>query len=127
MPAAPPANDVTPPGSNTTAIRVEEIRSIAKDVELREAEARKAARLHAVAIRLEGTSADEPARALKRMFPHLARQTPIEIAVRVVFFLGYVVIALWSVGLRAAKQVPRLAVQSRDGLRNAWMRAAFRV
>jgi hypothetical protein len=110
---------------NTTSIRVEEIRSIARDVETREAEAKKAARLHAVAIRLD-SAPDESALALRRMFPHLVRQSPIAIAVRVVFFLGYVAIALWSVVLRAGRQLPQLAVQARDALRDSWMRAAFR-
>ena len=125
-PAAPNDQAVPVSGNNTTAIRVEEIRSIAREVAAREADAKKAARLHAVAIRLDGSAADESAVALRRMFPHLAKQSPITIAVRVVFFLGYVAVALWGVVLRASRQVPRLAVQARDGLRAAWMRAAFR-
>ena len=125
--AGPAANDQVPVASgNTTAIRVEEIRSIGRDVAVREAEAKKAARLHAVAIRLEGSAADEPAQALRRMFPHLVRPGPIEVAARVVFFFGYVAIALSQVSLRAVRQLPRLAARSRDGLRDAWMRAAFR-
>ena len=115
------------PGScNTMAIRIEEIRSIAREVAAREADAKKAARLHAVGIRLDGAAVDESALALGRMFPHLNRPSPLTIAVRVVFFLGYLAVALWCVGLRALRQTPRLAMQARDGLRAAWMRAAFR-
>jgi hypothetical protein len=127
LPSLPvPARSEPPPTANTTAIRIEEIRSIARDVAAREAEAKKVARLHAVAIRLDGSAADEPSQALRRMFPHLVRQSPIEVAVRVVFFLGHVAVALSGVGLRALGHIPRLAVQARDGLRAAWMRAAFR-
>ena len=126
--AAPAAaNDEVSPGTgNTTAIRIEEIRSIAQEVATRESDAKRSARLHAVAIRLDRPPADESALVLRRMFPHLVRPSPIAIAVRVVFFLGYVAVALWCVGLRALRQIPRLAVQARDGLRDAWMRAAFR-
>lgn len=116
----------SPATGNTTAIRIEEIRSIARDVAARDAEAKKAARLHAVAIRLDGSASDEPSQALRRMFPHLARQSPIAIASRVVFFLAYAAVALFAVLLRALRQTPRLARQARDGLRDAWMRAAFR-
>jgi hypothetical protein len=111
---------------NTTTIRIEEIRSIAQEVATRESDAKRSARLHAVAVRLERSAADESALVLRRMFPHLVRQSPMTIAVRVVFFLGYVAVALWSFGLRALRQTPRLAVRARDGLRDAWMRAAFR-
>lgn len=126
--AAPQAStDRVPPSSaNTTAIRVEEIRRIAQEVAARESDAKRSARLHAVAIRLERSAADESKLVLRRMFPHLVRQSPLTIAVRVVFFLGYVAVALWCVVLRTLRQIPRLAVQARDGLRDAWMRAAFR-
>lgn len=127
LPNLPVTAKCEPPATgNTTAIRIEEIRSIARDVAAREAEAKKAARLHAVAIRLDGAAADEPSQALRRMFPHLVRESPIAIAIRVVFFLGYAAVALFGVLLRALRQTPRLARQAGDGLRYAWMRAAFR-
>ena len=126
-PALPAPNDHVPPlSANTTAFRIEEIRSIAEEVANRESDAKRAARLHAVALRVERSSADESKLVLRRMFPHLVRQSPMTIAVRVVFFVGYVAVALWSVALRTVRQIPRLAVQARNGLRDAWMRAAFR-
>ncbi len=120
------AKSEPPPAGNTTAIRVEEIRSIARDVDAREAEAKKAERLHAVAIRLDASAADAPSQALRRMFPHLVRQSPLAIATRIVFFLAYVAVALGNVALRALRQTPKLARQARAGLHAAWMRAAFR-
>jgi hypothetical protein len=121
-----PDDHAPPLSANTTAIRIEEIRRIAEEVATRESDAKRAARLHAVALRVERSPADESKVVLRRMFPHLVRQSPLTIAVRVVFFLGYVAVALGCVALRALRQIPRLALQARNGLRDAWMRAAFR-
>jgi hypothetical protein len=105
-------------------MRIEEIRRIAQEVD-RRADAKNSARLHA-GIRLETAAAAESAAALNRMFPHLVRQSPLTIAIRVVFFVGYVAAAAWAVALSALRKAPRLASHARDGLRTAWMRTAFR-
>ena len=120
-----PQPEVLPSSPDTIAIRVEEIRSIARDVAARESEAKRAARLHAVAVPVVRT-ADESVVVLKQMFPHLVRQSAATIAVRIVFFVGYVALAVASVFLRALRRTPRLALQARDGLRDAWIRTAFR-
>jgi hypothetical protein len=122
--ASPPS--VTPASPDTIAIRVEEIRSIAREVAARESEAKKAERLHAVAVPVVRTTADESAVVLRQMFPHLVRQSALTIAVRIVFFFGYVVLALGSVLLRALRCAPHVALQARNGLRDAWIRTAFR-
>ena len=121
-----PPPPVTPASPDTIAIRVEEIRSIAREVAARESEAKKAERLHAVAVPVVRNAADESSVVLRQMFPHLVRQSPFTIAVRVVFFLGYVALAIGSVLLRGLRRVPHLALQARDGLRHAWIRTAFR-
>ncbi len=107
------------------AIRVEELRRIAQEVDNRDAQAKKAARLHAIGIRFDTVPPEDASLALRRMFPHLARQSPLTIALRVVYFMGYLGIALWGVCRSALHSIPHLAVQARDGLSTAWMRAAF--